>query len=379
MLNLDWPLKRYHKVFAGIKDYTVKNTDWTLVWDPFPELKLSKSSKEPYYSGLIGRCDFETYSAAKDLKIPIVNTWFFNKIKGLPSVLEDFEKNGALAAENLIKRGYRNFVTFNYRGDPSAKAFNEGAASVLKNYQCKLEKAVAPRDIEKNKNNWQKVNSDFSKWSKKWTYPLAIITSICDLGPKLSTFCSENGLRIPEDVVILSSGNDAAYCEGFSPTISSVDIDYFKIGYEAARMLDYKIKGRAVKENVIYIPPVGIVPRESTDSYAVNDEQVKVALRFIADNFEKNICVDDIVSQVPISRRSLEKRFMKCLGRTMFDEMNRLRIETMKRLLLESDANIKSLSLQAGFSSPQQMRRSFLSATGISPVNFRKMAITEQP
>jgi len=377
MLNIDWPLKRYHKVYAGIKEYATKHTDWTLVWDPFPELKLKGNLKNPYYSGLIGRCDFNTYEAAKNCNIPIINTWFFNKIKGLPSVLVDFEKSGALAAENLIKRGFRNIVSFNYRADPSSKAFNAGASEVLKKYNCTLKKVVMPRDIEKNKTSWKRINDDFSQWAKKWEYPLAVMTANCELGPKISTFCSENGLRVPEDVVILTSGNDTAYCEGFSPTISSIDIDYFKIGYEAAQMLDRKIKGKTIKDNVIYLPPVGVVPRESTDSYAIQDKQVKIALRFIADNFEKNICVDDIVSRVAISRRSLEKRFMKTLGRTMFDEMNRLRIETMKRLLLESELNIKDLSLQAGFSSPQQMRRSFINATGISPIEFRKTANME--
>ena len=377
MLNLDWPLKRYHKVYAGVKEYTEKNTEWTLVWDPFPELKLSEDSTKPYYNGLIGRCDFDTYKIAKKYDIPIVNTWFFNKIQGLPSVLVDFEKTGEAAAENLIKRGFRNFISFTYRNDPSAKAYNQGASSVLKNYDIKLQTCYSPRDIEKNKSSWQKINDDFKGWIKNWEFPTAIMTASCELGPKISTFCSENGLRIPEDVVILSSGNDPAYCEGFSPTISSIDIDYFKIGYEAAHLLDCKIKGEVLEEEVIYIPPAGIAPRESTDSYAIQDKHVKEALRFIADNFEKNLCVDDIVNQVPISRRSLEKRFMKSLGRTMFDEMNRLKIETMKRLLLESEANIKDISQLAGFSSPQQMRRSFINSTGLSPIEFRKAAEME--
>lgn len=230
-----------------------------------------------------------------------------------------------------------------------------------------------PRDIEKNNENWEKFHERFSEWSKTWQYPVAMVTSVSDIGPKLSCLCYEEGLEIPKDVAILSSDNDIAYCEGFSPTISSVNIDYFDVGYQAAKRLDYKIRNIPLEEELTLIPPTEVIYRESTNYYAVDDGVVKKAMTFISDNYTKNIQIDDVVRNFELSRRSLEKRFKDAVGHTIFEEISRLRIETMKHLLLQTDESVKVLSQKAGFSNGQHMRRAFKQHTGYIPKEFRRV------
>ena len=369
VMNLDWPLKRYHKMFAGIKSYADNHTDWTVSWDPFPELKLQENPS--YYGGIIGRCEFDTVKKAQKLNVPIVNTWYSNKIRGLVSVFPDYFKAGELAAEAMVKRGYANFISINYKGGSAAKQFMRGAASVLQLRKFPHNKFYIPRDLEKSKLKWESVHKEFSKWGKDWKFPVAILTGVSDLGPKISALCSENDIKIPENAALISSDNDPAYCEGFSPTISSVDIDYFDVGFQAARHLDLQIKNIPLDEKTVLVPPTGIIYRESTCHLVIADKIVREAISFISDNYHKNIQISDVVSNFEISRRSLEQRFKDTVGHTIHEEISRLRLETMKLLLVQTDKSIKVLSREAGYSNEYHMRRSFKNATGVLPKEYR--------
>ena len=371
-INLDWPLRRYHELYAGIQEYATKNTNWILVWDHYPENALKASTDTPYYDGIIGRIKYDAYDAAKKFNIPVINTWFSSDIKDITSVFTDYTLSGEMAAEHLIKRGFRNFVNIDHRIDAASKVFYNGFVEAVKPYNCTVKRYLISRNIQDSSDLWSKFHNDFKRWSKKWTYPLGIVCSMSSLGPKITTRCQENGLRIPEDIAVVSSGNDLTYCEGFSPKISSVFMDHFGVGYESARLLDLKLQGKEVEKKAYYIPPKGFVARESTDSYAVEDDVVKTALRYIADNSNNNIQVIDVVDQVPVARRSLEVRFQKAVGHSIVDEINRLRITTLKRLLVESDKKINKLYRESGFSSPLHMRRVFSKYTDMTPGEFRK-------
>ena len=219
---------------------------------------------------------------------------------------------------------------------------------------------------------WNKLNDDFERWIKDWKYPLGIVVAMSSIGPKITARCIESGLRIPEDVAVVSAGNDLSFCEGRYPTISSVDINYYKIGYESARLLDMKMKGKEPEKKTFYIEPRGFVARQSTDSYAVNDKEVKLALRYISENYDNNIQVIDAVDASGVSRSTLERRFQDLIGHSIFDEINRLRISSVKRLLIETDEDIKSICKNSGFSSPHHLRRAFFKDTGINPGEYRK-------
>ena len=100
---------------------------------------------------------------------------------------------------------------------------------------------------------------------------MGICCSMSHLGFKLSKRIIENDYRIPEDIALVSGFNEHAFCESHRPMISSVDMGIQKVGYEAARLLDEQFKAGIKKGERIMVPPVGLVARESTDTYAIRD------------------------------------------------------------------------------------------------------------
>ena len=371
-INLDWPLNRYHELFKGIQGYASEQSDWLLVWDHFPEQRLKKSKKKPYYDGVIGRIKFDAYDEIKRLDIPVVNTWATNDIKEMTSVLVDYEEVGEIAANHLIKKGFRNFVYIDFRKSGFRQNYYKGFRGLVKKYKCPVKQYLVSNRMDSAPSEWNKFNEDFESWVKDWKFPLAIVTTMSALGPKIAYRCLENKLNIPKDVAIVSAGNDLAFCEGRFPTISSVDINYYKVGYEAARLLDMKLKGQKLDKQKYYIKPRGFVPRESTDTYAVEDKDIKAALRYISENFHNNIQVIDVLDSVEVCRSTLERKFTSQIGHSIFDEINRQRLSSAKRLLIETDHDVKKVCISAGFSNPHHLRRALMKDCGVNPGEFRK-------
>ena len=66
-----------------------------------------------------------------------------------------------------------------------------------------------------------------------------------------------------------------------SPPLSSVVPDAFRVGYEAAAMLSLLMNGGGRRSSLCYIPPLGVVTRQSTDVTAIADPRVASAMSFI--------------------------------------------------------------------------------------------------
>ena len=98
-------------------------------------------------------------------------------------------------------------------------------------------------------------------------------------------------------------------CRLSSSPLTSVDVNAARIGYEAAALLDRMIAGEKRPRQVIELPPRGVVARPSTDLLAVDDLHVAAALRFIREHVCDPINVEQVLSQIPISRSTLERRF----------------------------------------------------------------------
>ena len=99
------------------------------------------------------------------------------------------------------------------------------------------------------------------------------------------------------------------------------------------------MRGERLRKRMISSRPTRVVPRRSTDAMAISDKRIVRALEFIwreAGNREA-IHVSDVVRQIGSSRRFAEIRFKTVVGRTILEEIQRVRLERAKRLLIETE------------------------------------------
>jgi LacI family transcriptional regulator len=189
---------------------------------------------------------------------------------------------------------------------------------------------------------------------------------------KLCIDVFESGLHVPDDVAILSSGNNSNVCQSCIPTISSLDIDEEGHLHTACDWLEKLMKGEALPENPIMIPPKGVIERESTNILATSDRVVAEALRYIWDHLQNDLSVDDIADVVGLSTSQLQRRFRTALGRSVVQELLRKRLDEARHLLRATNLPIADIGPKLGFHSDSYFYRSFRKRFGMTPAQYRR-------
>jgi len=68
---------------------------------------------------------------------------------------------------------------------------------------------------------------------------------------------------------------------------------------------------------------------------------------------------------------SLQQRVKQLAGRTIHQEIQRVRLSRVKELIAMSDMTIKQVARESGFASVQYMTRVFRTVTGETPARYR--------
>jgi AraC-like DNA-binding protein len=85
--------------------------------------------------------------------------------------------------------------------------------------------------------------------------------------------------------------------------------------------------------------------------------------------------LEDLAKKLDTSRNILSQFINECLQTNFFDYINGLRVEEMKRLLLDTEKEymtIYALAVEAGFSAKSTYNRIFKQFTGMTPSEFRQ-------
>ncbi len=370
-LEMEWGLKHHSEIYAGCQKFA-NEAKWATSIIPNSPRVLETGS----YDGIIARVGTSFHKMALCKKIPLVNVWQNSPANEVTSVFSDSKKAGVIAAEHLLGRGLRRFGFLGFNRDRADLQQLHGFTETLKNegHQStifKFNRSV----IEGNADGWEQFIFQLRKWVRELQPPVGIHAT-SDINCRyLIEICKSLELKIPHDLAIVGSGNEPLICSSPYPSVTSIDKNFEEVGYQAAMLLDEMMKSGKRSKEAKYCQPQGIVPRQSTDSYASDHPKVALALRYIAESANRRIKVNDVVNAVASNRRTLERNFREFTGRTISHEISRMRIERAKRLMMESDLSFKELSAELGYRNSDHFYKSFLRAEGQTPSSFRKARI----
>ena len=212
-----------------------------------------------------------------------------------------------------------------------------------------------------------------AEWIKRLPKPIGLFACDDSRGREVLEACMLGGVRVPEEVAVLGVDDDDVFCNLAQPPLSSITLNAEGAGYQAARLLEEMMQsGRTVKKH-IEVQAVGVVSRRSTEIVAVGDPGLSKALRFIHDNRGVAITVADVIEHAGISRRGLEKRFREFLRRSILDELQNVRLDEAKRLLLDTSLSITYVALTAGFTNSAYFSQFFHQRVGMTPRQYRRV------
>jgi LacI family transcriptional regulator len=193
-----------------------------------------------------------------------------------------------------------------------------------------------------------------------------------DRGQQVLDACRRVNVLVPDDVAVIGVDNDEILCNLSFPPLTSVNINTQNVGYEAAALLDRMMAGQPAPAEPLLLAPHGVVPRESTDVLATDDRELAAAIRFIREHACEGLRIKDLVRKISLSRRELERRLRKLLGRSPKEEILRVQIERAKQLLAMADLPTAVIAEKCGFSEAKYFSQVFRTRVGLSPGAYRK-------
>jgi LacI family transcriptional regulator len=361
-------------LIEGVAQFAREHDDWRVYFEPRGLEPAPPWLERWTGDGIMARLPTkESAQVVASRGIPVVELYATARPGAEPMVGAKNEGIARLAFEHLHGLGLRQFGVCGLPVEESpyiaqrGQVFHDLAESA--GCPCSIFPAEGSR-LEVT--NWEWEQNRIAAWLLTLQTPVGIVASFDERGFQILNACTQAGLKVPEDVALLSVGNDALLCEMAVPPLSSIDLNAPRIGYEAAGLLDRWMRGAAKDSPPIRIEPQGLVARRSTDLIAVEDPDVAAALLFIRENACQGIRVQDVVRQVGVSVSVLERKFRKFFGRTPKAELIRVQVTRAKQLLAESELAMVEVAEKSGFSGEKYFSDAFFRLTGSRPGAYRR-------
>jgi LacI family transcriptional regulator len=361
------------EILRGIARYVREEGPWSIAHEPRTlEQSVPRWLRRWKGDGIIARVqDQRIARALASVGVPTVDV--LGVVEGLPFPLVhvDDEAIGRLGAEHLLDVGFRRFGFFGIegenwshrRGDAFARRLL-AAGSTCVSYAMSRQTARQER--------WEDSEKDLSAWLAALPKPAGLMIATDQLGPHTLEACRRAGVEVPDDLGVIGVDNDGPLCEVSNPPLSSVWPDHRRVGYEAARLLAELMRGASPPKKPLFLPPREVRGRKSTGALAIEDREVAQALRFIREHGCRAIDVEDVVRVVPLSRSVLQRRFRALLGRSVHDEIVRLRLARARELLQETDLPLAEIAERAGFRHQEYMGAVFRRRLHTTPGALRR-------
>ncbi len=355
----------------GIVEYMRQHESWLVYLG-----ETGRGDKPPQWlrrwrgDGIIARCENDAIADAVVASgLPAVDVSAARTVEALPWVETDDAAIAALAGQHLLDRGFKHFA---FCGDDR---FNWSL------WRCEQFKHLVARagypcavlnPPPRAQQDWEQMEEEIADWLRGLPRPLGLMAAYDIRGRHVLDACRRAGLAVPDQVAVVGVDNDELLCSLSDPPLTSIQPDARRAGLEAAALLDRIMDGGRPRKLELRIEPIGIVSRRSTDVTAIQDPDVSAAVRYIRDHACEGLSVKHLMQVVPLSRRVLESRFRKLLGRTPHDEIVRVQFERVKQLLRETRLPLDAVARLAGFRHAEYLSTAFHRHVGMPPSVYRR-------
>lgn len=370
------------RLLGGIAQYMRENGQWSVFFTD-----RAVNDRTPTWlsnwkgDGIISRvASSEIRKIVSKLAIPVVDLNEQLGSLGVPTVSNDHSAIGHLAATHLLERGFRQFGFLGHPGHPwSDKRQNAFAESVAAaGFSCAVYPGK-PNDVRALcEGLWEIEVDSIAAWVRALPQPVGLMASTDFRALQLLSACALADVAVPEQAAVIGVGGDDVVCDLARPSLSSVVLNAWRMGYEAASLLDKMMHGDAVSRVEMHIPPLDVRIRQSTDVTAIADPLVALAIRFIREHACSDINVESVVRHLNTSRTSLQDHFKSTMHKSVHDVLIEMRLRRVKELLATTKLPIASIALRCGFRHPEYMSSVLKQRTGFTPAAFRRDSCGKQ-
>ena len=360
-------------VAQGVADYAAKFGPWKLLIDPRDYGHGWSLPDQWQGDGIVARISTPLQlEQIQKTGLPAVNVDdLFSDVPGMGQVLTDETARAEMALAHFRQRG---FHYFGYYGPPSneysrtrERAFIAAVEAIGSRCFVYRPGYRAGRRISR-----EELHNRTQRWLANLPRPMGILAVDASRGRQLAESCWLEGISVPDQAAILAGDTDEFLCQLSTPPLSSISVASQRIGHDAAAMLAEMMQGGQPPAVAVRIPPICVTGKQSTDMLAIDDQLIVRAVRFIQVHAYQGIVVEDVLREVPVSRRYLELQFKRYFGRLPAEEIRRLRLDRGRELLAQNDMSVDAVAEACGYAGATQFGVAFRKRFGMTPLGFRK-------
>ena len=302
----------------------------------------------------------------------------------LPRVVSDHRALGALAAQHFLERGFTHFAWYASGSSHVHDLRRQGFFQTLRQAGFT---AANLRNLPNLPN---------------LPRPLALLAFDESDAAHVIAVCRQLKLDVPGDVAVLGIGNDPFLCENGETTISSVDQNLRLAARTACSLLDELMSPPSARNQTLHqpkqssnlaitqsnqsnnqsipqsnnqtilIPPVGVIPRASTETLAHPNPAIRAALVYIHRHLDRAFGAAETAEAVGIPRSTLDHLFTETVGHSIGREILAQRIARAKHLLKDPSVPLNAIARVCGFCNASYFTNTFHRQTGLTPKAWRK-------
>ncbi|MEM9110782.1 MAG: substrate-binding domain-containing protein [Planctomycetota bacterium] len=371
-IEMGQPFGHHHGCYKGILDYVREHRPhWQTTVDPYM-VGIIDGSGQAQYDGIVGRITADAAEKAGKVGIPMVNHWMNSPAQHVAGAYADYTTNGRIVAEHFIEHGYKRLGLISWKTDKARALYLAGLTEVAEQHGIEVETLDVPYDFEDDPDAFATFYSELRKTLLSVKPPIGIYVPMDGMALYAVQLCNELNLRVPDEVGLAVAYNSLDICLNTQPTLTSIEANDEKIGYEAMRLLDGLIQGRDAPEEPVRVQPKTLRIRGSSQVFVSEDAVVSKAMRFIAEHARTPLSVEEVATAANVSKRTLSRRFDAHVGKSVLTEINRIRTQTIKQELVDTEQPISDVAAACGFTSTSHFNVFFRKATGTTPGEYRK-------
>lgn len=352
------------EIFGSLADYIHKHRNWRL-FSPGDNNLMAREQLEKWNpDGIIFRCGhFLAHDFALKNKIPAIVHEPEKRFRGEFPIefITDNDAIATMAADTFLDLGFRNFA---FADTPKPVYWSQERKVAF----CRRIKSRGFRTIILPR---KPADDDLLALPR----PCAIFATYDPVAERLVDHANRLGLKIPDDLAILSRDNRFDICETSLPSISSIEDRPYNLT-KALRRLEQMMRTGKGERMTQFISPARVVVRESLPRHAiqstVNSIVTKITALIQQEFTDPNFTVARIIEKRVESRRFLEKQFLAATGHGIAETIRQHRMREMRRLLTETALPISIIIEKCGYYSPAAAISAFRKTYGATPSSFRK-------
>lgn len=321
---------------------------------------------------IVFRCTENEAAQWKRHSIPVINVSSETSIAGITNILPNNYQMGCIAAEYLISIGLTQFAYFGESSRKYSSLRGRGFKQTLENRGMQCIEIDLPISEIHQFEKWQELHALITEQLGDLPLPIGLLARDDIVAMNILRSTRKLNIEVPQQLALVGINDSQPFCLISQPQLTSVRHPAELVGYLAAQTLHKFFEDRHYQAEDILVDSPGIVTRESSNTVPTSDPVVAAGLLYIRKYaISQAVTIAELCKHLNVSSTTLRLRFKNALGSTPKQQIDKVRIQQIQKLLENPQLNIQEIASQADFLSPEELTRFFTRHKGVSPTQYR--------